>query len=326
MHSFSAERVARRYIEGMEHSSPEELRQYLHDHPDADPSNHVVVKKDEKAKKPEDAGGGKEKSRPDDTAPPKAKAKPEEESTGEKPEGEGEEKAEGKKPSLKERLKALPSKAKAFMQGAEKSAKSFIEDPAFRRQAMQHAADAIAKSPERVVKDVIKGIKHEAKEWKEAAGGIKAAMTGKEVSKEQKKAMKTVAIDLAITVAVVALTGGLAGGATGLVQESAKSFISGVAKKVALNAVSDGLGNLTTLQELGHGAHGLAELAEHFITASEDGEANEDEVFATWVTGLVVKELKKGGSDDDVMEALEALGGDKEASMSRRVVARFQAA
>ena len=37
-------RVAARYQMGMDHSSPEEMKQYLHDHPHADPANHHVTK------------------------------------------------------------------------------------------------------------------------------------------------------------------------------------------------------------------------------------------------------------------------------------------
>jgi hypothetical protein len=39
-----ARRVLARFIGAMEHSSPEELKEYLHEHPDADPKNHSVKK------------------------------------------------------------------------------------------------------------------------------------------------------------------------------------------------------------------------------------------------------------------------------------------
>src|SRR5262252_4919625 len=39
-----AQRVADRVMTSMEHNSPEALKQYLHEHPDADPSKHKVKK------------------------------------------------------------------------------------------------------------------------------------------------------------------------------------------------------------------------------------------------------------------------------------------
>lgn len=38
-------RVASRHLEAMEHSSPEALKDYLHDHPNADPKKHHVKEK-----------------------------------------------------------------------------------------------------------------------------------------------------------------------------------------------------------------------------------------------------------------------------------------
>jgi hypothetical protein len=281
----TSERVIRRYIErtGMEHPSPEARKEYLHEHPNADPGNHTVVEKGDKG---------------------------------------GEKKDEGGKKSLKDRLKSLSGKARTFLDKADESVRQFIEDPAYRRKAMTSASEAIAKSPEKVVKGAVKAIKHEAKEWKTAASGIKAALTGGEVTPEHKKAIKHVAIDIAITVSVVALTGGFASGAAGLAKKSAASFIQGFAKRISLEAVTEGMGNIVTLQELGHGAHGALEMVGHFLKAAGES-PKEDEVLAAWVTALVVKKLKKL-DDEDVMAALEEMGGDtKEASMAERVAARF---
>jgi hypothetical protein len=54
-------RVAARYLQAREFSSPDALREYLHDHPGADKSKHYV-RKDEGGKgtsqKPKDDGGG----------------------------------------------------------------------------------------------------------------------------------------------------------------------------------------------------------------------------------------------------------------------------
>ena len=56
-------RVAARYLQAREFSSPDALREYLHDHSGADKSKHYV-RKDEggkgKSEKPKDDGGGLE--------------------------------------------------------------------------------------------------------------------------------------------------------------------------------------------------------------------------------------------------------------------------
>jgi len=51
-----ARKVASRYLFAMEHPTPEAMKQYLKDHPNADPANHSV-KKEEK-----DEGKAKEES------------------------------------------------------------------------------------------------------------------------------------------------------------------------------------------------------------------------------------------------------------------------
>lgn len=40
----TSSRVTARFLEAMEHSSPEALKEYLHEHPNADPKNHSVGK------------------------------------------------------------------------------------------------------------------------------------------------------------------------------------------------------------------------------------------------------------------------------------------
>jgi hypothetical protein len=58
----TAQKVAARFLQAMEFSTPEAMKEYLHEHPQADPSNHWVKTKDE-AHGPKDNGGGsKEKS------------------------------------------------------------------------------------------------------------------------------------------------------------------------------------------------------------------------------------------------------------------------
>ena len=132
-------------------------------------------------------------------------------------------------------------------------------------------------------------------------------LTGKDLSKEQKHAMRNVAIEIALTVTVTALTGGVTAGATGMLKKTALSYVERLAKKIALNAVSDGLGNLATLQHLYHGAHGAAHLLSGLLTklADEDKKPSEEEILGYWVAGLVAKQLEKGISDDDTLAALD---------------------
>lgn len=49
----SARRVVARFLGATEHDSPEALKKYLHEHPDADKSKHTV-KKDKSESKDED--------------------------------------------------------------------------------------------------------------------------------------------------------------------------------------------------------------------------------------------------------------------------------
>jgi hypothetical protein len=65
-----AQKIAARFRQAFEHTSPEELHDYLHQHPGADPANHWVQQKDDKAPKSEDK-------------PEKPEAKPEDETKGE---------------------------------------------------------------------------------------------------------------------------------------------------------------------------------------------------------------------------------------------------
>lgn len=59
-----ARKVVARFVGGMEHATPEAREKYLHDHPNADPSDHKVKKTEKEEgegepKKEEDEGGEK---------------------------------------------------------------------------------------------------------------------------------------------------------------------------------------------------------------------------------------------------------------------------
>jgi hypothetical protein len=65
-------RVSARFA--MEHSSPEALHEYLHEHPNADPKNHRVEKKDQKPSSGGDDKSSKEFMRHNQNAEKKLKA------------------------------------------------------------------------------------------------------------------------------------------------------------------------------------------------------------------------------------------------------------
>jgi hypothetical protein len=230
-----------------EFPSDRALKDYLHEHPQADRSKHTV-------------SDGKEEAKPE-------------------------------KPSLKDRitqaLKSVPAKAKRF-----------VQDEGYRRGQLMAAGDAIADAPAKFASNALKHIKKEGVTFVTAGQGIKAALQGKPLSTEQKTACKTVARDIAVTVAVAALTGGVAG----LAGKSAVSFATTLAKKIALNAVTDDFGDLlTNFESLKDAGGGL------FTFLMKLGKEKRDphDILAQLVTAQVMKELKKL-STEDMLAALES--------------------
>lgn len=206
--------VARFQRRTFEFPTPEALRKYLHEHPQADKSKHHVEKHDK----------------------------------DEKPEG-GDKKPEPKK-SWGERLKALGEKAKKFVENAPKAVKQFIEDENFRRGAMVKAAEALQDAPGKIVKSVVHAAKEEIKEYGEAAKGVGAILKGGKPSKEEHEAMRKVAIHMAIGVAAAALSSGGAPvmGAAAL----GKALIRKVALKAVAHSLEH-VHTLGEIGEIGHG-------------------------------------------------------------------------
>ena len=178
-------RVAARYQRSYEFPSPEALKKYLHDHPDADKSKHTVKKPGEHEKKePEgDEDKGKDK----------------------KEHGEHEKKP---KTSWKYLMKGLSSKALSFVKSAPDQVKKFVQDETFRSKALMAAHKAITEAPKKLVQNAWDAAKEEVEEFKEAGEGVKAWMTGKPMSKHQKKAFRKVAIHVAIATTAGALGAG----------------------------------------------------------------------------------------------------------------------
>lgn len=162
-------RVATRYLDlvGMEHSSPEALKEYLHDHPNADPSKHTV-----------------EKSEDEEFA----------------------DKVQPIEKKLTDKVKGWGAKAIGFLKKAPEQVKKFVADDGFRRECLMSAHKTLTEAPAKMTNAVIETAKHEVHEFKEAGAGVKAVLTGGKMSDSQKHAFKTVATHMAIGLAAAALT------------------------------------------------------------------------------------------------------------------------
>lgn len=251
----------------MEHPSEEARKEYLKEHPNANPSNHTVTKQDT------EEGPSKE-------------------------EGEGEGKGGKDKPSVGTRaktfLKGLSDKAKAFISNTSAEAQKFVADPEHRKKTLVEATKAIKASPKTYAKRVLETARHEVHEFKEAGEAIGTVIKGGKMTPKQKKAVKTVAIHMGIAVAAAALT------STGVLAGAA-ALGEGMARKIALKAAMKTLENVHLAQEIAHIGHGAHHLL-HF-SAKKDS-VSPEEVLAILVTQSVTKELD-AFSDEDLAEVLE---------------------
>jgi hypothetical protein len=208
-----------------------------------------------------------------------------------------------------EKLRGLSEKAKTFLKDAPKTVQSFVHEPETRKRVLSDAKATLRSLPEKVYSKVQHAIKHEVEEFKEAAIGVKAVLSGNKMTDAQKKAVKAVAFDAAITVAVAAVSGGLAAGTKGLALKAADTFTHSLAKKVALNAVTHGLGKVVTFEELGHFGHGIKHVIEHahHVTAKE--ESDDRDLMVAYVTKLVHDELG-ALTPETLTSALEGIEND----------------
>lgn len=222
------------------------------------------------------------------------------------------------KKSLKERMQALKETVKN-LPGA---AKKFVEDHTHRKEVMGKAGTSIKKSPGTYLKKLKETWDHEKHEFKETGKGIAAVMKGGKPTPEQKKAMKTVATHLAITTAAAALTSAspaLAGLAIG----------EGLAKHIALKAVTKMLGDLHVLEELGHIGHGLHHVLDKIAADEEGGDEklSPEDAFSALIMKKVMEQMDQL-SDEDMADILEETtsGQEKTATLVAtryKVAARF---
>lgn len=329
-----AERVVSRATihQAKEFTSPEALREYLKQHPDADKARHSVKKPGAPGAKQEVPGKPKpppipEEAKkkkgpppiPDEAKKPNApavqkgapKAKPHDEHETKPPAGA----KPGRLEAWRDRLKGLSESAQNFVKSAPKAVKAFLGDPGFRKYTLKEAGSHLAKSPKGLINRLVQTAKEEVHEYKAAASGVKKVLSGGKMTKHEKKAFRTVATHLAIggAAAAFAATGPLAGAAV---------FAKGVARHLAVKSVKKSLENLHLLDELGHVGHGVAHFLEHI--ASEKEEMDPDEAMTDLILACVAEEIENL-SDEDLTEVLNQLEDDdsNESKTAARVAARF---
>lgn len=266
--------IVSRFKGAFEHPSEDARKQYLKEHPKADPKNHSV-------KKHEDGGGADE-----DEAPKHDKG--EEEHGGKKPSGGG------------GFFKSLSQKAKSFLSHSSAAVQKFVADPEHRKQVMKSATQSIKDSPKVYAKRILDTAREEVHEFKEAGEALKHVMAGKELNHHQKKALKTVAIHMSIAVAAAALT------STGVLAGAA-AFGKGMVQKVAMKAAMKSLEHVHLLNEVSHVGHGL----HHLIAAEKAEQLGPEETFAALVMQMTLKELENL-DDDTLSKALEEASGEQE--------------
>jgi len=280
-------RVASRYVEAFEFSSPEEREKYLKEHPKADSARHTV-KQEKKPGKPQVPKPKPEVEAAPEEAPEKKPGKPPEKEH----EGKEQEPPTGRK--VVDALKGISKGALAALKNSPAGVKKFFQDEGYRRKVLHGLHAAIEKAPRKMAQRLVATAKEEVREFKTAGEGIRAAWDGKPLSKHQKKAIKKVAIHMGITVAAAALTTtGVAAG-LGVV---AQSF----ARQIAMKSVAHVFEHVHVADELRHIVHGIMEVAEKFAA-----QPTPSQVLAAVVMKSIQEELENF-SDDDLKAILESM-------------------
>lgn len=201
-------------------------------------------------------------------------------------------------------LKGLGESAVKYLSEAPKVVKDFISDPEKRKEHLAKAREGLKNLPEKALRSAVKSIKAEAEDYSNAAKGVAAVLRGGEMSKEEHKALKSVALNVAVTVAGLSLSyAGMAG--------AAASFGKGMAKHLALRAVSDGMADanfISGIRDTG------ADFLRH-ITAKEKGkDKGKGEPDMELVIGKIVAELVSQSlqsmSDEDIADSLNSMEKD----------------
>ncbi len=297
--------------------SEKALKDYLHDHPNADKAKHSVGKKEDQdhgEDSHKEEHGHEEEDIPAAILPFKEKLKAiyrkaekdlahhVEHHTEKLKEEHGDDWPAGVPRPWKQRWDGFSTK----LEKAGKEVKAwvkkesdtnpdlgkFLKDDSYRRKSLQEMHRKLTDAPDKFVDAALEIAAEEVAEFKEAGKGIKAAMSGKPVSDLQKHAIKKAAFHVGLSVAVGSV-GALAAGAAGtgaLAAASGKTFAVSLARTIAYKAVAKSMGALNTLQEVEHLGVGVGAL------------------FKSWLTKVAAKKdpKEKPASPDDMLGALVA--------------------
>lgn len=179
-----------------------------------------------------------------------------------------------KKAEKKAAKKANPSKAskaatsiKASMKNFSHSQQKFFKGDGHKPESKERRS--FGKFMKDKAKGIVKAIKAEGAEWKDAGSAIKKIATGGKPTKHEKHALKTVAIHAAMVVGPMAISGGLSAGLAGMSKGLAVGMLEHSAliraAQVAVFASADKIDEDSTLDEAME--HFVAELGEAFATA-----------------------------------------------------------
>jgi len=142
-------------------------------------------------------------------------------------------------------------------------------------------------------KGLVKGLKAEVHEFKEAGEGLYNLAKGQKITHHQKTALKTILLHTAMVVGPMAISGGLSAGITHMLPSIATHFLEHslmiTAGKVALFAAPEG--------ETKGNEEAYDDLVEHLITKFSEYVADNDFSEEDWAA--IVSGSKEGPIDSD---------------------------
>jgi hypothetical protein len=272
-----------------EFPSQEALDAYLSEHEKAEPEKHWV-RKEEPAKS--DEPGAK------DDAPAEEPAKKEEPK-----------KAPSKLDGFLSRIRGVSKSMLDSVTKAPPRVKAFVAEKSSRDELTKAVAEAVRKTPKKVVDSVWAGARKEVHEIKHAGEAVKKVLRKPPQAWDKKDKKAVYAAAVYVAGAVLSAAGGgpvMAAGAVG------KSFALHVAAKAMHHVIDHGFTHLEAAEWASHGAEHLLHVVEHLhLAGDEDDDLQRGLIeHLTVAVGAV---LDEGVSDDD-MESI--LKGTKEPDMN----------
>ena len=252
-------------LTAMEFPNQEALKDYLHEHPHADKSNHWVSKS--KVKPKEDEGTF----------------------------------FSGVKEFLEEHL-GHAKHVHALVKQAPAHVQKFIADPKHREVIIAKGVEEAKKSPKKLLDKAIYLVKDEFNEKKVGLHAAGKVLSGKEITKEEKAALVESVRDIAVSVMLsVFAGGGLAAVGSGLVS----GLAMGVAVRMfsdTVDKLTDIKDTATVSSKVVQ--YGLPVLKK-LVHLGSEAENDTQEAIAALIVSEVLNRLSKGISDEDVTYALE---------------------